>query len=489
MAHHGPYLLAQVTKGQVLGLTEIADGISRSAERIGDGVSGAFDSRIRLGVTGLSRAGKTVFITSLVANLLDRGRMTRFLPETRGAIRAAYLQPHPHDTVPRFPYEAHLGTMTGASPAWPDGTRMISELRLSFRLQPTGLMGRVSGPRRVHLDIVDYPGEWLLDLALMDQNYGQWSDTVLARLASRPGAGAFLSAARDLQGRDHLDEAEAQRLAALYTELLHDLRAQGFSDCTPGRFLMPGDLEGAPVLSFTPLPAPDSRPARRSLWREMERRFTAYKRDVVRPFFQDHFARIDRQIVLVDALGAIHRGPQAVADLRHGMSEALKAFRPGTNSFLSRVLRGRRVEKLLFAATKADHLHHSQHPALTAIMEALLRDAKDRAEFSGATTAALAIAALRTTIEEDVQQNGETLPSVRGRLEDGRNAAFYAGELPADPAHLIEQARAGADQWLDADYDAMRFMPAPRSLEPGAGPPHIRLDAAAQFLLGDRLGG
>ena len=30
---------------------------------------------LRLGVTGLSRAGKTVFITSLVANLINRGRM------------------------------------------------------------------------------------------------------------------------------------------------------------------------------------------------------------------------------------------------------------------------------------------------------------------------------------------------------------------------------------------------------------------------------
>jgi uncharacterized protein len=41
----------------------------------------------------------------------------------------------------------------------------------------------------------------------------------------------------------------------------------------------------------------------------MERRFEGYKREVVKPFFRDHFARIDRQVVLVDALGAIHAGP------------------------------------------------------------------------------------------------------------------------------------------------------------------------------------
>ena len=33
----------------------------------------------------------------------------------------------------------------------------------------------------------------------------------------------------------------------------------------------------------------------------------------------------------------------------------------------------------------------------------------------------------------------------------------------------------------------MAFAPAPLTLKPGYGPPHIRLDRAAQFLIGDRL--
>ncbi|MEO0503814.1 MAG: YcjX family protein, partial [Pseudomonadota bacterium] len=33
----------------------------------------------------------------------------------------------------------------------------------------------------------------------------------------------------------------------------------------------------------------------------------------------------------------------------------------------------------------------------------------------------------------------------------------------------------------------MRFAPADMTLKPGDGPPHIRLDQAAQFLIGDRL--
>ena len=72
-------------------------------------------------------------------------------------------------------------------------------------------------------------------------------------------------------------------------------------------------------------------------------------------------------------------------------------------------------------------------------------------------------------------------------LDTGKEAAFYPGDLPSDPAHLLAPARNGAEAWLDQDYQVMRFAPAPLNLRPGDGPPHIRLDRAAEFLFGDRL--
>ena len=465
----------------------IADQIVRSVEGVADTVTAPFSEPvIRLGVTGLSRAGKTVFITSLVANLMDRGRMPQLVAAANGAIQTAYLQPQPDDTLPRFNYEAHLAKLTAKSPEWPQGTRRISELRLSLRVQPTGLLSGLQGPRTVHLDIVDYPGEWLLDLGLMDKDFAQWSANTLARMDGRAEAAAFLALLAKTDATARLDETVAQDLAAAFTAYLQAARAAGYSDCTPGRFLLPGDMEGSPVLTFAPLPAGDA--PRRSLGREFARRYDSYKRNVVQPFFRDHFARIDRQIVLVDVLGAIHAGPPAVEDMRATMADILAAFRPGRNAFLSRIFQGRRVEKILFAATKADHLHHSQHLQLTAITQALLRDAKDRADFAGAETAAMSIAALRTTVEDQISHNGRKLDVVRGQLlEGGKQAAFYPGDLPDDPAHLLGPAREGAEKWLDADYSVMDFAPAPLTLKPGDGPPHIRLDKAAQFLIGDRL--
>lgn len=474
-------------EGNPLIIGDIADGLTRGVETTVNTVNEAFfEPVIRLGVTGLSRAGKTVFITSLVANLIARGRMPAVRAVADGRIKTAWLQPQPDDTVPRFDYEAHLAAMMGAAPFWPDSTTGISELRLSLRVQPRGLLGGMTGPKTIHLDIVDYPGEWLLDLGLLNKDYATWSRETLARIENRDEARVYRDALANAQPDEKLDEVSANTLAGAFSTYLMAAREAGYSDCTPGRFLLPGDLKGSPVLTFAPLPESDYR--RGTMGREFSRRFESYKREVVKPFFRDHFARIGRQVVLVDVLGAIHSGPRAVEDLRQSMSDILGSFRPGKNAFLSQIFLGQRVEKILFAATKADHLHHSQHAQLTAITDALVQDARSRADFAGAETAAMSIAALRATTEDRIEQEGRTLDVVRGTLEgSGKRAAFYPGRLPDDPSRLLNPARQGAEVWLDADYEVMRFAPQPLELRPGDGPPHIRLDRAAEFLIGDRL--
>ena len=472
-------------------LTDITDGISRALETVQVKTEEAlFEPVIRLGVTGLSRAGKTVFITSLVANLLNPGRMPQMRAVAQGRFLGAFLQPQPNDAVARFAYEDHLAALTGPTPHWPDSTRTISQLRLSLRVQPTGFLTGFTGPRTVHLDIVDYPGEWLLDLALLDQDYATWSATALAKAAQptrAPHAADWSAALGNADPTAPLDEVAAQTLARAFTTYLRAARTAGFSDCTPGRFLLPGDLDGSPALTFAPLPAPAARAAKGSLYEAFERRFEAYKRIVVKPFFQDHFARLDRQVVLIDALTAINAGPPAVEDLRGAMAEILTAFRPGTNSWLSSIL-GKRIDRIAFAATKADTLHHTQHDNLTAIMEALVAEARTRAAYKGATTASFALAALRATVETMIRHEGEEVACVRGRLaETGREAAMFAGQLPEDPAYLLSPAAQGVEKWLDQDFAVMGFAPPILTLKPGMGPPHIRLDRLTDYLIGDRL--
>ncbi len=80
---------------------------------------------LRLGVTGLSRAGKTIFITALIRNLVSGGRLPFFMPEAEGRIERAYLEPQPDDQVPRFDYEGHLDDLARDPPVWPASTRRV----------------------------------------------------------------------------------------------------------------------------------------------------------------------------------------------------------------------------------------------------------------------------------------------------------------------------------------------------------------------------
>jgi hypothetical protein len=477
-----------------------------AAQALAEFGAGLMHPTLRLGVTGLSRSGKTVFITALVHALTRGGRLPVFDAMAKGRIARAHLEPQPDDEVPRFDYEAHLAALIDER-RWPHSTRRVSELRLVIDYQSASGSAR---ERSLTLDIVDYPGEWLLDLPLLDKTYAQWSAETLAR--SREGARQALAAdwhahlaTLDPLGRE--DEQAALAAAERFTGYLKACREERFSMSLlpPGRFLLPGDLEGSPALTFAPLDvAEDAAPPAGSLWAMMARRFEAYKAVVVRPFFRDHFARLDRQIVLVDALAAFNAGPESVRDLEAAMAEILACFRSGRSTFLSALIRPR-IERILFAATKADHLHHTSHDRLEHVLARMTRRAAERAKFSGALVDVVALAAIRATREATVDWQQQRLPSIIGTPVAGETAggetfegetetAMFPGDLPDDPAVLFDletQAFRGLSttQSVDADYRFLRFRP-PRAEKSGDGVPvlpHIRLDRALQFLLGDRL--
>lgn len=478
----------------------VADQAKVALGGLADLATGLVAPSLRLGVTGLSRSGKTVFITALVHALLHGGRLPLFAPYAGGRISRAYLEPQIHDEVPRFPYEEHVAALTGRDRRWPDSTRRLSELRLTIDYLPRGFLARAMGSRRLHLDILDYPGEWLLDLPLMALDYRQWSEATLAAATRPPRAGLakdWLNHLATLDPSAPADEMAAQTAARLFTQYLARCRADTVSLSTlpPGRFLMPGDLEGSPLLTFAPLDLKnDEQAPRGSLAAAMERRYRSYVNHVVRPFFLDHFARLDRQIVLVDLLAALNAGAAAVADLRTALTDVLAAFRQGADTWLSRLI-GRRIDRILFAATKADLVHHSSHDRLEDILRAVVEVAANRAHYAGARFDVAAIAAIRATREATVRRGKEELAcilgvpeageAIGGEVFDGKaEAAVFPGDLPDDPRQALDGSVEGALRFV-----AFRPPPvaAPRPLVPAEPFPHIRLDRALDFLIGDRL--
>ncbi len=451
---------------------------------------------IRLGVTGLSRAGKTVFITALVQNLLQGGRLPMFTPMATGRIKRAYLQPQPDDDIPRFAYEDHLDALAkGDKRHWPLSTRRISQLRLTIEYEPDGFLARSFSSGTLNIDIVDYPGEWLLDLALLDMSYAQWSEKTLEAARASPRAklaGKWLTHLETIDPQSLAVEPVALRASKLFTHYLQACREDefAFSTLPPGRFLMPGDLEGSPLLTFAPLDLdPGVKPDKGSLAEMMERRYNSYVNRVVKPFFINHFTRLDRQVVLVDLLSALNAGPQAVDDIRNALSSILSCFRPGHTSWLNAVL-GKKIDRILFAATKADHLHSTSHDRLEGILELVVDEALSRTEHSGALHEVVALSSIRATREHVLNQEGEELPSIAGIPKKGETLgkktydgveeiALFPGDLPENPRDVIR-----------ADGDAvetvfLRFRPP--EIKNNAGFPHIRLDKALNFLFGDRI--
>jgi uncharacterized protein len=472
---------------------DVLDGGRIAAGGLKDFATGLVSPTIRLGVTGLSRSGKTVFISALVHALLKGSRLPVFDAYAKGRITRCYLEPQPDDDLPRFPYEENIAKLTSDDRQWPEGTSRISQLRLTIEYEPQGLLARNLHGGKLHLDIIDYPGEWLLDLPLMKLSYAQWSAATLEAARNAPrlahaehwlhhvlrhGAGAAA------------DELLAMDAAKLFTAYLARCRETDVSLSTlpPGRFLLPGDLAGSPLLSFAPLDVkPDEELGPGTLGALMQRRYHSYVAKVVKPFFFGHFARLDRQIVLVDTLTALNAGSAAVTDLRKAIADVLACFRIGNNSMLTGLF-GRKVDRVLFAATKADMLHHAGHDQLEAILRTLVDEAASRADIEGAAHEVAAIAAIRATREASLKQKSETLQCIVGIPEKGemlggtafdgeKEAAVFPGDLPDDP-------KAALDGRMEGKLKFLRFRPP--LLKDGAFP-HIRLDKAVEFLLGDRL--
>src|SRR5690606_27595470 len=138
-------------------------------------------------------------------------------------------------------------------------TRAISELRLTIEYESASAWSRMLAAGKLSLDIVDYPGEWLLDLPLLGKSFADFSREAAAMAESPARAGLAaewraLAAEADPDG--DADEMAARRLAESFAAYLKACKQdeRALSTLPPGRFLMPGDLEGSPALTFAPLP-------------------------------------------------------------------------------------------------------------------------------------------------------------------------------------------------------------------------------------------
>lgn len=140
-----------------------------------------------------------------------------------------------------------------------------------------------------------------------------------------------------------------------------------------------------------------------------------------------------------------------------------------------------RIDKLLFAASKVDHITRDQQGNVLSLLSHLVKRSQQHAQFEGCEVEVMAISAIKATQHGMVQSQGKSVEVVKGiELALNQEVTMFPGEVPT---HLP-----GGDFWRRQGFEFVDFAP-PRLAESGhqAQFEHIRLDHLLQFLLGDKL--
>lgn len=478
--------------------------LDKLKNKAGDLLNRTLDQHINLAVTGLSRSGKTAFITSLVNQLINEGngqQLSFFDPVHQGNFIAAKRVAQKHLNIPRFDYDAAISALTSQPPVWPEPTHGISELRLAIRYQPKKSLFRYAPDMAtLTVDITDYPGEWLLDLPMLNQTYEQWSENTHALLLTAPRhhyAQDFLAKLEKIDPFAIADEEQLALLAQEYTQLLQVFRHQlGLSVIQPGRFILPAELAGAPILEFFPFPNLDSidgneyqNASDNSFIGMLRARFIEYKESVVKKFYQQHFIHFDRQIVLADCLSPLNAcsensGPESFADLQLAIDMILESYSYGKSGFLSRIF-SPKIDKLLFAASKADHVTPDQHAPMVSLLNQLIYQSKHKINYQAIQIKTLAIAAIKSTQSGKSFHQGRQVPVIQGYRLSDKGAELQGEKITVFPGGVPE--RLPEQQfWQTAAFNFINFAP-PSGIDKYHCLPHIRMDQVLQFLLADKM--
>lgn len=445
------------------------------------------DKHLRLAVTGLSRSGKTAFITSLVNQLLNvhnGANLPLFSVVRDERLLGVRRVPQRDMGIARFSYDSGLAELYGTPPSWPTPTRGISEMRLALRYRPQdSLLRYLKETSTLYLEIIDYPGEWLLDLPMLGQDYLSWSQQMTSLLQGERAekAAQWLRLASPLDPLAPASENQLADIAAAWTAYLHDCKASGLHFIQPGRCVMPGDMEGAPALQFFPwpgaVPSETERADAGSNFGMLQARYDYYCQQVVKRFYKDYFVKFDRQIVLVDCLQPLNSGPDAFNDMRMALTQLMQSFQYGQRTLFRRLF-SPVIDKLLFAASKADHVTADQHASLVSLLQQMVQEAWQHAAFEGIKMECLGLSSIRATEAGSLRYQQRTLPALRGHLlADGSPLTFYPGDVPARlPAAAF---------WQQGGFRFEAFRPA--VMDSDQPLPHIRMDSALEFLLGDKL--
>lgn len=425
-------------------------------------------SNIKIAITGLSHSGKTVFITSLIDQLLYQDKL-KAVTLSNASFKVG-IKP-PQKNFKRFDYYTLINKLKHEY-VWPKGTNDISHILLEFESKSRFSFFNNS---KFTLELIDYPGEWLLDLTLLELSFEEWSVKTIA----------LLKEIDDIQVKQYLktissidkntkDPREEVKIHTEYKELLIYLKKNHYSLLTPGRFIIPSDLINDPILHFAPIDVNAT-----ELAKVFQEKYNRYVKEVVREIHLEHFKRFQRQVVLVDVIEALQNGHKCYRDMKAGLKSMLYLYDHKNKNFISQWFTPS-IKKVLFVATKADQVAASQHENFSRLLNDMIQELRHDMDISHIQTDTQVIASLKSTITIEKKYEGMMLSFIRGILkDDAKLHDLYSGEMPSKFPNKVE--------WNTANYGYKNFLPPIKPYREDEPLEHINMDKVIKKLIGDFL--
>ncbi|KPK75629.1 MAG: hypothetical protein AMJ79_10555 [Phycisphaerae bacterium SM23_30] len=439
--------------------------------------------KLRLAVTGLRQAGKTVFLTSLINFLLGNGMKDSAVFRRHGVTLRAKELPLPGEgTAQRFSYEDYIEGFKQHPPRWPQRTKELSEFHLLVHMR-----SRRRRTKEYRLELVDYPGEQLIDLPMVNKTYEEWSDerAIEARVGireemSRP----YRQACEQLAESPPAEAGIKKQAAEQYRHYLLEGKRAGLHYLQPSGMLTEQSAQDE-RLNFCPLPR-KIRERAGGAAAEYAAKYEAYKREYLTNFARV-MMRCSHQVVLVDVLNILKSGVEAFNDARRCFDSILEVYRYKKRygrliDLLAGLLFFRvSINRVSFVATKADQATRANRNNLRALLEELVCSRHEYLRYDTAAGVGFFFAAAHRSTQDKIKEyNGRELSVLMGRhAEKGpdEERLYYPGEVPPE----------WPEQW-DPQEQAYRFGDfLPRALpgRDGAMFDNINLDEVLWYMLGD----
>lgn len=447
-----------------------------------------FRSKHKVAVIGIYRSGKTAFITSFINHVMHHDSAQLKIGDPKGSVKIVFGEEFPVENgFARFPYGKFRIESNGK---WPLKTKDVYQYSCSFYRSDWRMT-------KGQLDIIDFPGERLADIAMVKRSYAEWSDWLFNKVFQdkqyRDIAQTFLAEC----DRDVLDE---KGITLVYRQFLADLFKSYRPVITPSTFLlqhgdskeMAGKFFGVKVdrgdisssfsgLSedeqFVPLPA-KARKNNIDLEKRFASHYSNYRDKVAIPLTKILFD-CNELAILVDVTTLLAANTGMYNGNRELLNQFFQILSPGDSLFgmgmdWFRILasgghwRKSGSSQVAIIATKSDKVHVDERDKLKDLVKEMTIGLIEKNEYNSSRLdyKYFACSAIKSTW---IGKNGR----LQGRLLGEEDKSEY------DVSKVPEN---WPGKWEEGDFNYPDVAPEFPEIETKA-PDHLAMDDVIEFLL------